>query len=419
MGNPRLNDDPAPSVSLSSYSSDEPLLLWTDFPADHGGGGAVVLRSLIGEDDRARVLWATPALGQDVAPNVVPLRAGSAGKTWRRSLFLDSTLWTRALAEETLRVARAHRARALWVVLHGAGVQVAAELAKRRELPMHVTVHDDPAFAVALRSRRYLAMTPWVEHELARALRGADSVDVIGSAMRERYLRRYGVDSIVVHRAVADRVLPVPAYDSQHGLRIGVIGNMYSYDQLPLLGRALSRASRLIGVPARILMVGRGFAERLKKDLTGSGVEVEAVGHVDEAEAVRLLSRCFAVYLNYPFDRRAAVLRETSFPTKLATYLRAARPIVTHAPKDTSLAPLSAMTGYVHPWTTMDSADGETLLARMWRDPTQLASAHESGEALRLRYYDPVRNRRALKTALNALVTPVASSLGAVRLAAR
>jgi hypothetical protein len=333
--------------------------------------------------------------------------------------LLDSTLWARALADETLRVARAHRARALWVVLHGAGVQVAAELAKRRALPMHVTVHDDPAFAVALRSRRYFAMTPWVEHEFARALRGADSIDVIGAAMRERYLRRYGVDSIVVHRAAADRVMPVPAYDRREGLRIGVIGNMYSYEQLPLLGRALGRASRLLGVQARIVMVGHGFAERLKKDLTGTGVEVEVVGHVDEAEAIRLLSRCFAVYLNYPFDRRAAVLRETSFPTKLATYLRAARPIVTHAPKGTSLAPLSPMTGYVHPWTTMDPADGEALLARMWRDPAQLESAHESGEALRLRYYDPARNRRLLKTALNALVRRVDVERDIVLAAAR
>ncbi len=421
MGDPRLSNDPLPTIGLSGYTGAEPLLLWTDYGPNEGGGGAVLLRSLLRGEDRSRVLWATPSAMAGEAPDhVVYLRAGSAGRGIRRSLFLDSTLFSRALADETARVAEARRARAVWVVLHGAGVPVAAELVNRSALPLHVTVHDDPAFAVALRSRRYLAITPWIEHELARALRGARSVDVISEGMRERYSQRYGVDSIVVHRAVSGPVTPAATYDApRHGLRVGVLGNTYSYAQLPVLGRALARAAHELRVEPHIVMVGRGYAERLRKDLGFTGVKIEDMGHIDESEAVRSLSQCFAVYLNYPFGRRDAVLRETSFPTKLATYVLAARPIVAHAPRRTTLAPLSAVAGYVHPWTTMLESDGAALFVRMWNDPTLRASCHEAAEAVRARYYDAAHNRRALAGALNALAPRNDAPTGTVEATAR
>jgi hypothetical protein len=393
-------------MALCNYTAERPLLLWTDFAPDNGGGGAVVLRSLISEKDRAKILWLSPALarGRVTGTRVAPLEDGSLGRTGRRSLFLDSTFLASALAKETLRQAEVRGARALWVVLHGAGVPVAAELVKRSRLPIHLTVHDDPAFGVAMRSRRYLALTPWIERQFALSLRGARSVDVIGEGMRDRYARRYGVESTIVHRTVAGPVSPSPPYDRANGLRVGVLGNMYAYGQLPAFGRALASAGRTLGVRARITFIGNGFGERLKRDLGGLGVEVESTGHLQEAEAVQVLRNCFALYLNYPFTARDAVLRETSFPTKLGTYALAARPIVTHAPTGTTLAPLASFAGYVHPWTTRREADGESLFVRMWRSGSLHASAHEPAERVRRRYFDDGRNPDALTKILNSLV---------------
>ena len=99
-------------------------------------------------------------------------------------------------------------ARAFWVVMHYAGVSIAARLARAERLPLHLTVHDDPAFGVALRSKRYLALVPWIERDFAFAMRRASSVDVIGRGMAERYRRRYGVESTIVHRALDDADRP-------------------------------------------------------------------------------------------------------------------------------------------------------------------------------------------------------------------
>jgi hypothetical protein len=398
----------AARASLTRYTPDRPLALVTDWPPDAGGGGAVIFRSLLGPEDRERIVWMSPQppSNPDTAgPNVVTLRSGSSGRG-RRSVGLDSTVYAAPLAREVLAEAEARGAQALWVVTHYAGVAIAAKLAGAGRLPLHLTVHDDPAFGVALRSKRYLALVPWIERDFARALRRADSVDVIGRGMAERYRRRYGVESTIVHRALEDPIAPAGDYDTaRNGLRVGVLGSTYGYDQLPILARAVELAASRLGVAPRLLVIGQGHGEQLKAEFAGR-VEVESTGHVSEAEGVALLRHCFALYLNYPFGRRDAVLRQTSFPTKLSSYIQAARPLLIHAPGDSSTAPLAGPDGYATAWSDLDPAHGAEALVAAWGQGENHASRHEAADQVRRDYYDPDRNRRALFDALDALVPP-------------
>ena len=346
----------AARASLTRYTAENPLALVTDWPPDTGGGGAVIFRSLLGPEERARIVWMSPVPPANpgaAGPNVVTLRAGSAGRG-RRSVGLDSTIYAARLAREALAEAEARGARALWVVMHYAGVAIAARLARAGRLPLHLTVHDDPAFGVALRSKRYLALVPWIERDFAQALRRADSIDVIGRGMAERYRRRYGIESTIVHRALDEPVAPAGDYDAaRNGLRIGVLGSTYGYHQLPILARAVELAAGRLGVVPRLLVVGRGHGDQLRAEFAGR-VEVESTGHVSEAEGVARLRDCFALYLNYPFGRRDAVLRQTSFPTKLSSYVQAARPLLIHAPADSSTTTLVGPDGYATAWADLD-----------------------------------------------------------------
>jgi hypothetical protein len=393
------------AVGLTRFSPDEPVLLVTDYPPDTPGGGAVILRSLLDGLGRDRVVWASFASAADpgaaATSRVEVLSSGSAGRG-RRSLWLDSTVHAGALARELAALAERRSAGAVWVVMHGAAVHAAARLLRISDVPVHLTVHDDPAFANALRSRRYLALVPWIERDFARALRRARSVDVIGEGMRRRYLSRYGVDSVVVHRALDAPVPEPPRYDRTLGLTVGVLGSTYAYGQLPVLARAVERAAGRLGVPGRVVVLGRSHGERLREEM-GGRVEVEVAGHVDEPRGVERLRGCFALYLNYPFGRRDRVLRQTSFPTKLSTYVQAARPLLLHAPRDSSVAPLAEDYGYALLWPSMDEADGAALLERLWREPSSVEGFQRSAEAVRARYFDPERNRRVLARALDAL----------------
>jgi hypothetical protein len=223
--------------------------------------------------------------------------------------------------------------------------------------------------------------------------------------MRSRYSARYGAVSFVVHRALPEHVTPSPAIDSKNGLQVGVLGNTYSYPQLPVLADAVSNAARALGVRGALTFIGHGHAARLKRDLrSGTALEIVETGHLNEADAIPFLRKQFALYLNYPFGLRNAVLRQTSFPTKLSTYALAARPLLMHAPADSTLSEVEPRGEYVLPWTSMRAEEGEEVLIRAWKIPHLHESVHSAAESVRLRYFDPQRNRRLLSNALNELV---------------
>ncbi len=146
-----------------------------------------------------------------------------------------------------------------------------------------------------------------------------------------------------------------------------------------------------------------GTAARLDRALAGR-VEVEHTGHIDEPEAIRHLQDCFLQYLNYPFPAIHAVRRQTSFPTKLSTYVKSARPILIHAPADSSVTSLGSMTGYALTWDSNRASDGVAILRRAWADPRFAESFQRDADRVRSRYFDLDSNRRSLFGALNSLV---------------
>ena len=228
----------AARASLTRYTADRPLALVTDWPPDAGGGGAVILRSLLGPEDRAAARLDEPGRRR---PTPTPLgrtpsrsaRARPGGAAARSGSTARST--PAPLAREALAVAEARGARALWVVMHYAGVPIAARLARSGRLPLHLTVHDDPAFGVALRSRRYLALVPWIERDFARG----DAAGVVGRRHRPGYGRAV---SPPLRRRI-DRSSTAPSTTRSHrratttaarnGLRVGVLGSTYGYTAAP------------------------------------------------------------------------------------------------------------------------------------------------------------------------------------------
>jgi hypothetical protein len=394
----------------SPYSLEQPLFLVTDFPPDAGGGGAVILRSLISPTDRARIIWASPSLRPDTGrrEGELPLADGSHRfSRWlrRRSVTVDS-LAAASLADEIAREARRSNARALWIVMHGAMVHVAARLLSRHpSIPVHLTVHDDPPFGVSLLSRRHLMLVPLVLRDFRAALAHAASVDVVSEGMAARYRSVYGIQPVVVHRGLAGPIRPSPTYDRATGLEVGILGNTYGYGQVLAVAQAVERASALARTPGRVVVVGAGHGARLKSDMRGR-LEVEVTGHLDENAAIDRLRRSFLLYLNYPFSRRTSVLRQTSFPTKLTTYVMTARPLLAHAPADASIAPLFQIGDYVSHWASMKIDDGADAILRAWQTEELHRSRDAVAERIRAQFYDLAANRERLWNQLNALPSP-------------
>lgn len=394
-------------LAAASWSSDRPVLLLADQPWDARGGGAVILRSLIEGRLGNGVVWVTPSRVEGGGEGRYGLSAGSVGRTGHFSMLADTLRYSGRLADQVGSLAAKVDAAALWVVLHGASVAVAARLARTARLRMHVSVHDDPVQAVALRSRRLALFAPLIARDFRTTLRAAWSVDVVSAAMGDRYLRKYGVSSDVVHRGLADPVAPGPPYDpGQSGMTIGVLGNTYAHGPLRTLARAAELAARRLGSRARIVVCGGGTGERLRREFTGR-VDVEVAGHLPEGEGIERLRRCGVLYLNYPFGWLDRVLRETSFPTKLSTYVYAARPLLAHAPPGTTLADLPEGGGYVTRWENAAAEDGAALLARVFADPRIAYSYHTEAEEVRRMYFDFNNNYKTINDILRSLATGV------------
>jgi hypothetical protein len=383
-------------TSLGRYDTSAPLLLATDYPSSAGGGGAVLLRSLLRGEDRQRVLWASTSPTKPANAMDASLTGGSG------SPDLDALLAGR-IASELRVLAKRRNARAFWIVMHGSMVHVAARLLSDPTLPVHLTVHDDP-FGLGLMSYRRLPLLPLIARDFRFALRRARSIDVISAGMADRYRRLLGVEAIVVHRGME----PPPEETSQPPLdpaliEIGVLGNTYGYAQLALLARALKVAIARVQCRGRITIIGQGLGERLRAE-HGDGLDIQVTGHLNEGEGVDRLRRCFALYLNYPFSRRTGIFRTTSFPTKLSTYLLAERPLVVHSPVDSSLSPLRSLSGYVEWWDNNDADAGAASILGLWNNPAARHNQRANAEALRRRYYDLATNQRALFGCLNSLV---------------
>lgn len=388
------NDDAA--SGLTSFTPDRPLLLLTDFSPETKGGGAVNIRSLLAPEDRARIVWATlsplPGSGRGVV---------SLARSGKRSVVQDSTVRLHRLREAAEDVLRTHGAAAAWVVAHSACLRIAPALIQAG-IPVHITVQDDPAWAWALRTRRYIALAPLFERDLRFSLRGARSVDVVSEAMARRYRERHGINTTIVNRGFAGPVQPAPPYDRRHGLSVAVLGSTYGLRELRVLAQALAIAEQKLAVPTKLTVIGGGDGAQIRKTCPSSLV-LETTGYLEEPDGVDILRESFLLYLNYPFARRGRTLRTTSFATKLSTYVMAARPLVLHMPPDSSVASIGATPPFATLWSSLDPKQGSEIIARLWRDETIDQSFDAAAEQVREQYFDLSRNRAALFSALNSL----------------
>jgi hypothetical protein len=378
-------------TSLQAYSAAAPLLLVTAFAPGNQGGGAVILRSLLCGHE-ANVVWAslvTSGTGYDGAAGLIK----GGGRPWLAPPGL--------LARRIESFADACNAGAIWAVAHGPIVPALPALARISSRRVHLTVHDDPAWTAAYRGRRERPLVPWLHVQFGRAISSAASLDVIGGGMRAAIARRAGRDSVIVHRVLDAPVAVNKVPRTQERLTIGLLGNVYAARQLEQLTAMLARTAELIGIPTRLTVVG-GLTDRQRRGARATGVDVEFLGHMEEDDGIELLRAAFALYIGYPFGARDRTIRRTSFPAKLATYVQAARPLLVHAPYDSTLTPLFKRQPFAIPWVDGDPTHGARLLAAAWRSASLHTSQHESAEALRLEYFG-TDNRTRLFASLNAL----------------
>jgi hypothetical protein len=158
-------------------------------------------------------------------------------------------------------------------------------------------------------------------------VRQAKAVAVIGENMRRHISARYARQAVII---------PPPGKltrtDSFNALRstfkIGFAGSLYAKQEWNALIVALDALQwKLDGKTVRIVFVG-AFPTRGAMN----GRNVELCGFQDEHATQVILENCDAAYLPYWISLEYKLVAQTSFPSKLVTYISAGLPVLFHGP---------------------------------------------------------------------------------------
>ena len=299
------------------------------------GGGSTIFRSLIPHLAGAEVRWFYLAGSKVDFPNSTYLGPSALGgsfvadalnsaKLYILQRFQPVETYVRAIQEWTPDI--------VWVNAMNEGLLV-GKLCLDAAYKLHVSVHDDPR-GLAIKSRRYRHLAHFIDKCNCLLLKRANTSDVVSEAMRFYYKDRYGVNSGVVYRYIAEPTFAVAKPATGSTILVGHVGSAYSMPEVAAFLGALRKIEETDGVRFKVLTFGKPPFSKIAGGFPGL---VENCGDVSEREAVERLQQCAFVYSMYSFNRRHRIFRETSQPTKMSTYLMAARPIFAHCPQGSSM----------------------------------------------------------------------------------
>jgi len=211
-------------------------------------------------------------------------------------------------------------------VAHGFGWLAAAEIADRRNVPLHLIVHDDwPRVADVAPAFRN-----WLDQRFASVYGQAQSCMCVSPAMSRSYSERYGEPA---HTIYPSRAAGCPEYDepparlaaNDHAFTVAFAGTINSNGYIRAL-IALQDALKPCG--GRLLIFGPTTSdERL------NNCHTEFRGLLSSSELLNVLrEEADALFVPMSFDLADRVNMEMAFPSKLADYTAVGLPLLIYGP---------------------------------------------------------------------------------------
>ena len=211
-------------------------------------------------------------------------------------------------------------------VAHGFGWLAAAEIAKRRNVPLHLIIHDDwPRVADVLPQFRNS-----LDERFASVYRQAQSRFCVSTAMSRFYEQRYRAPATVIYpsRAAdcADFAEP-PARLAHRDKQFTIVfaGTINSRGYVRAL-TALQQA--LEPVDGRLLIFGPSTSDAA---LSHRNTERRGLLSSDEL-LMRLREEADALFVPMSFDASDRANMEMAFPSKLADYTATGVPLLIYGP---------------------------------------------------------------------------------------
>jgi hypothetical protein len=334
-----------------------------------GGGGGAILRSLVASlRDEIDIVWhylaSKPAQGYEAGWLGRPIIGGSG---LGRDIIHTALLLTGFRQQPwrlILEKVQAINCDGYWIVSHNEGLCLARDMVGLTDRPIHLSVHDDWGGGLCAGSSRYRLLGSLADRATDKTLKTVGSVDVVSEGMRSYYRHRTGVDSFIVHRPTPWRAIQ-KAEIVRNEILVGHLGSIYSSREFLAFLAALKAYCDHHRCMGKVIAWGSHL--RLADIPAHLSCFVEFRPTSDEAAIIRELQGCAFVYAMYPFASRRSIFVRTSFPTKLSSYVMAQRPILGHAPENSTLASFLGRTGAGVAWSSVNIADGLTCITKAVR----------------------------------------------------
>jgi glycosyltransferase involved in cell wall biosynthesis len=290
----------------------------------------------------------------------------------------------RKIAEEAIAFGREFGADRVWCTLEGQTlIRLALPVARALKVPLYTQVWDPPGWW--LRANRVdAANTRAILRRFERTLRESACGAVVSSAMAEEYRRVFGVRTIIVMPGLPSDFAKPPMESPSHSeeLVLGLAGQVYASREWDALMTALRIVDwRVAGRPVRIVILGRRVSLSAE-----APTRIEYLGWRSQSETIDILSQLDALYCPYWFDPAFETEARLSFPSKLASYLAAGRPVFFHGPEYASPARFLKENDAAFFCHSLEPGEIIERLADVVRDPAVYAAVTRNGRRAFDRY---------------------------------
>jgi glycosyltransferase involved in cell wall biosynthesis len=212
-------------------------------------------------------------------------------------------------------------------VAHGFGWLAAAEIAERKNVPLHLIVHDDwPRIADVAPAFRN-----WLDRRFASVYRQAQSRMCVSPAMSRSYSERYGKRA---HTIYPSRAATCPDYhepprrlaQNDHAFTVAFAGTINSTGYTRAL-IALQQALKPVG--GRLLIFGPTTPSEF--GLNDPNTEIRGLLPAGEL-LTTLRNEADALFAPMSFESADRANMEMAFPSKLADYTATGLPLLVYGP---------------------------------------------------------------------------------------
>jgi len=309
-----------------------------DVPVEASYHGSALLHRLLSEYPPGRLTvieTATESQAKRRLPNINYISRPIGNQRWLNTRFHPYAVawYTRAaqrIAPHISQSLNGFECEAVLTVAHGFGWLAAAEIARKRGVPLHLVVHDDwPRVAdVAPQFRN------WLDDRFAHVYRQAKSRLCVSPAMSRFYEQRYGAPAAVIYPSRATDCAdfaepPERLADRDHRFTIVFAGTINSPGYIRAL-TALQKA--LEPVDGRLLIFGPLTADAAQQvGLDHRNTEIRGLLSSTEL-LMRLREEADALFVPMSFGASDRANMEMAFPSKLADYTATGVPLVVYGP---------------------------------------------------------------------------------------